>query len=423
MTGAPPLTRRGFLGVAGAGLVASAALPAPRRAAPPVLRRGVNLWPWFSLTREYPAPRTDYAWPPFQEGRPVPTGSDLRRLAAAGFDFVRLPVDPGPFLFFEGARRQALVSNLEGAVETALAAGLSVVVNLQANGATHFYNPERMFGAPEAPLLEGYLRLAGTVAGMLARLGDPRLAIEPVNEPPGACGAPAWSLLQARLVGACREAAPDLAYVATGACGSMVPGLEALDPAPDLLAGPTLFTFHFYEPYLFTHQGAPWMREPVYRALNEVPWPADQGDLETVLAAVRRRMAADPALTSERREAAYAETVRVMTEYFAARPARWFVDGYMARVAAWGARHGLPPSRILLGEFGALGSDARYVAAGRADRLRYLRDVRKSAEASGFGWALWNLFDGMGVMDDRSHALDPPLLAALGLRDLDPPPR
>ena len=61
-------------------------------------RRGVNLWPWFSLTREFPAPREDYAWPPFQDQRPVPRTSDLVRLRAAGFDFVRIPVDPGPFM-------------------------------------------------------------------------------------------------------------------------------------------------------------------------------------------------------------------------------------------------------------------------------------------------------------------------------------
>ncbi|RUX93624.1 glycosyl hydrolase family 5, partial [Mesorhizobium sp. M7D.F.Ca.US.004.01.2.1] len=50
------------------------------RAAGPQFRRGVNAWPWFSLTREFPAPRTDYDWPPFQSQRPVPTPDDLGRL-------------------------------------------------------------------------------------------------------------------------------------------------------------------------------------------------------------------------------------------------------------------------------------------------------------------------------------------------------
>src|SRR4051794_38361953 len=66
-------------------------------------RRGVNAWPWFALTREFPAPRTDYAWPPFQSQRPVPTPEDLRRLRKTGLDFIRLPVDPGPFLAADAA--------------------------------------------------------------------------------------------------------------------------------------------------------------------------------------------------------------------------------------------------------------------------------------------------------------------------------
>ena len=92
------LSRRSLL----AGAAASLAFAAPAKGAVPNLRRGINLWPWFSLTREFPAPRTDYAWPPWQMQRPVPDSADLRKLAAAGFDFVRIPVDPGPFLSFAG---------------------------------------------------------------------------------------------------------------------------------------------------------------------------------------------------------------------------------------------------------------------------------------------------------------------------------
>ena len=65
----------------------------------------------------------------------------------------------------------------------------------------------------------------------------------------------------------------------------------------------------------------------------------------------------------------------------------------------------------------ALRSDARYLAARPDDRARYIRDVREVAEAAGFAWAFWNYFDGMGLtIDDASHAFDPAITAALGLR-------
>ena len=431
--GAPPrpapLSRRGL--IAG-GLVAALAAPGltapgvaasrlepprpePPRPEPPRLRRGINLWPWFSLTREYPPPRQDYAWPPFQPGRPVPTAGDLRGLAGLGFDFVRLPLDPGPFLAFTGARRAALLDEVEGAVAAVRAAGLALILNVQANAATHHYTPDRFYGAPGAPLFAPYRDLVAELARRLQRGGDGRVALEPVNEPPQACGAATWTALQGELLGAARAAAPRLALVATGACGGLIPGLVALDPAPLRAAGPTLFSFHFYEPYLFTHQGAPWMREPVYRDLNGVPWPAAAGSLAGTLAAVRARMAADTGLSPGARAANERLTESKLAEYFAARPDRGFVDHHLAAVVDWARRHGIPTSDVVMGEFGALRTDDRYLAAAADDRARYIGDVRRAAEACGFPWALWNLFDGMGLVAPGGRGFDPALVAALGL--------
>ena len=40
--------------------------------------------------------------------------------------------------------------------------------------------------------------------------------------------------------------------------------------------------------------------------------------------------------------------------------------------------------------------------------------MREAAEAAGFAWAFWNLFDGLGLMDD-AHRIDTAIIAALGL--------
>lgn len=401
--------------LAGLGLAATP-LPVLAAGRMPRLKRGINLWPWFSLTKEYPGPRTDYAWPPFQDQRPVPRPGDLRRLAAAGFDFVRIPVDPGPYLAFSGAQRSALMSMLTEAVARCLDAGVSVIVNLQINEATHYWNSQRLIASRQAQYFAGYEGLVADVASVLARLASDRVALEPVNEPPQACGSDQWPVVQMALLNAARLAASDLPLVATGACGSMIPGLEGLDPAPVKALAPVFFTFHYYEPYLFSHQGAPWMREPVYRALNNVPWPASAGSLEATLESVRRRMAADTVLSAEAKASAYDETERVLIQYFDAKPDRPFVDQAMGRVADYASRHGIAREHIILGEFDALRSDARYVAAPNPDRARYIRDVRMSAEAAGFPWAFWNLFDGMGLIDDTTRAFDRAIAEALGLR-------
>lgn len=399
-------------------LAAALAAAIPARGAPtaPRLRRGVSLWPWFSLTREYPAPRTDYAWPPFQDQRPVPRPDDLRRLSQAGLDFVRIPVDPGPFLAFEGTPfRRRLLDELDDAVAACLAAGLDAVVNVQINEATHHWNSRRLIAGRTAP---GYPAYRALVADLARRLDPARTVLEPVNEPPQACGAAEWTALQRDLLDMARAAAPALTLTATGACGSMVPGLQALDPKPLAGLGPLAYVVHFYEPYLFTHQGAPWMRgEPIYRALNAVPWPGSAGTLDATLAAVRRRMAQDTERTATEQAAAYAETEAKMRDYFDARPDRAFLEHGLSGVRDWAAANGVPTKKILIGEFGALRSDARYVAAGAADRARYLRDLRETIEGYGFGWAYWNFFDGFGlVTDDATRAFDPAIAAALGLR-------
>ncbi|RWO69881.1 cellulase family glycosylhydrolase [Mesorhizobium sp.] len=389
--------------------------PIARAAAGPRFRRGVNAWPWFSLTREFPAPRTDYDWPPFQSQRPVPTPDDLRRLRRTGLDFIRLPVDPGPFLAADATTRGRLLDMLDAGVTATLHADLGIIVNIQANAATHYWNPDRMVSSTAAPAFDLYRGLVGELAGRLARFQPGRVALEPVNEPAQACASNVWSQIQLSLLTAARASAATLPLVVTGGCGSMVSGLTALDPAPLSPFEPILFTFHFYEPYLFSHQGAPWMREPVYRSLNNVPWPASAGSLEQTLASVRARMAQDTETPEDAKQAAYAETERVLKVYFDARPDRWFVDKYLRQVRDWADGHGLAPERIIMGEFGALRTDARYVAAPNPDRARYIADVRRSAEELGFAWALWDLFDGMGMMDDTTRALDPDIIAALGL--------
>src|SRR6185295_721088 len=148
--------------------------------------------------------------------------------------------------------------------------------------------------------------------------------------------------------------APFLTLVATGACGSMIEGLERLSPQSFADAN-VLYTFHFYEPYVFSHQGAPWMTgEPMYRYLNDVPWPSAAGSREATRIAVEARLAADRSTPDSEKRAIRVTIDRVLNEYFDARPDRRFIERHFARVTVWADRYDIERSRILLGEFGAM---------------------------------------------------------------------
>ncbi len=415
-------------------------------AAPPTFSRGINAWPWLVMPLADPPFGVPYAaWPPYNPNRPVPTRSDLAGLRAAGFDFVRLAVDPAPFLNTRtnpaSDQSERLFDLLLGAVRVTSAAGLGVIVNVQPGGSPR-WAPDLLYGRDADPgTFETFTGFIATLAHRLGALSMPRLALEAVNEPSqdstSADGLADWNRKQTTLLSAARSQAKELTLVATGASGSGPRGLQAVDPAP-LLANfePLLFTFHFYEPYLFSHQGAPWVAvgsQLHYRWLNDVPWPAATGSLAATLAAVKARMAADLLTTSEQKHAAYELITRVMTDYFDGNVDRHYIGTFFEGVADWATRHGIGSDRIVVGEFGALKSttdrldtwNARpqsvtggpYVAARATDRLRYLADVRRTAEDHGFGWAMWTLFNpGMGLItDDGRHTPDPGVLAALGL--------
>jgi hypothetical protein len=377
-------------------------------------RRGINVWPWFALTREFPPPSRGFGWPPFESGRPRPSARDLAALRASGFDFVRLPVDPGPLLAFRGQERDQLMAIIGRAIDSILAADLSIILDLHPNEATHFWNGRQVLDEGPDGSFDRFVDLITEMARLLKRAPRHRAALELVNEPPLPCGSPNWQRQQVRLLAAARGISPDMAVILTGACGSLPEGLLALVP-PDPLDRNIFYTFHYYEPYLFSHQGAVWMtQEPLYKYLRNVPWPAAAGSLEATRASVRAQIAADTILSVTDRSDIIATAERVLVEYFDADPDKWHVEKNLSRVTEWREQHHIDARQVLLGEFGS----TKY--AHPSDRARYLRDVRTTAEAHGFAWAFWNLFDTMGLtLDDRSHILDGSLIMALGLRTPD----
>jgi endoglucanase len=111
-----------------------------------------------------------------------------------------------------------------------------------------------------------------------------------------------------------------------------------------------LVTFHYYEPFHFTHQGATWAGPEVLH-LHGVTWGSD------------------------------ADRAKLRSDFDSVR--------------AWSAANDRP---ILLGEFGA------YDMSGSPMDLRvtYTQAVRSEAERHGFGWAYWQ-FEGNFIVWDMAR--------------------
>jgi len=172
-----------------------------------------------------------------------------------------------------------------------------------------------------------------------------------------------------------------------------------------------IYTFHYYDPHVFTHQG---MKTGAISYVSGVSWPLTHVQAQEAEVSAEQAIAHDESLDSGGRTR-LREQARQVFAGDAARPHdAATIERDFDAVRAWAAANAIAPQRVLLGEFGCVLS-SREFPTGDA-RLRWLSTVRRAAEARGFGWAYW-AFKGYGGMElvDQQGALHADLLEPLGL--------
>jgi endoglucanase len=330
---------------------------------PPALNRGINLTNWF----RFPASRDPAALANYMSDQGL---ADLR---AAGFDFVRLAVDPDLI----STRLPILVTALRRIQRQ----GLTVIVSPHPNGWSLETKPEdrerlRVFWHNLAPAL---------------RLLDPaRTVPEVLNEPVFPGDPTAWAALQHLILAEIRQTLPQLTVVLTGQDWGSIGGLLALTPETD---PNVVYSFHLYEPSELTSLAA--YRPGLDRgALARLPFPVDDPNACKATADV----SADP-------------SSRELMRYYCA--LEWNVsrmNGIIQRAAEWAHRNHV---KVLAGEFGASAE------LNQAARTAWLQTVRVECETKEIGWALWGYDDIMGFAVPHPPgprpALDRSILAALGM--------
>ena len=307
-----------------------AAAPALAAEAPPVLtqanqpfHRGVNVLGYDPYWTD--ASKRRFEWRHFDE------------IHKAGFDFVRLVLQAFSHMDTQNRLDPAWLAKLDEAVAQAQKAGLGVIID------EHDFNPcSENVDVCRTRLTAFWHQVAPRFANA------PRnVAFEILNEPHDNLNGGPWNGLFAQELALVRQSNPNRIVVVGPTHWNSLADLPLLKlPAdPNLLV-----TFHYYEPFHFTHQGATWVG-PEIQKLHGVSW----GSAED-----RATLAAD-----------------------------------FDKVAAWAAANHRP---ILLGEFGA------YDKSGTPTNLRaaYTEGVRSEAEKHGFGWAYWQ-FEGDFVVWDMPH--------------------
>jgi endoglucanase len=397
---------------------------APAAAAPIVLHRGVGVHEWLNWS-PLEADGT-YRWPPYKSQaewlslyRPAgdwPAGDPFELIHSLGFDFIRLTVDPGPLVTTEGAKRQEALALLAADVEAVTRSGLKVVFNIHPVNQIETYSNAMVNGWSTAPSVTQYQGMIVDLAKTLAPLGADEVALEPFNEPAhypcDTSGSDDWQEIMASTVAAIRAVSTEITIIATGACGGNVDGVTDLDPSFD---DPNiLYSFHMYEPHLFTHQRS----ENQGDFASGLPWPASEGTADSAFAMLSAQMdaAGVPAGDQARQIDALRE---VVDGYFARGWGEAQMRDRVEQAVDWANLHSIPTSRLFMGEFGAmLMSDDGRTGAFNADRLRYLSALRSIAEEHDIPWSVWEFSNpyGMSVIFPKGPAIpDRKMLEALGL--------
>jgi endoglucanase len=378
-----PFTRREFLRTTALTIAGSVVAPqllsaetAARHAVPSArlqrLAKGANLCRWFRFTREDADHLGNYI-----------SNAEAAMIRALGLRHVRLCLTPKVVMDQQtGAIREENARFVDAAIERLHRADLAVVVDLHNEDREAELNPAWQ---------NAFVRFWRDYAARLKRF-DPDLTIlEIVNEPVFAGRTSEWNALNARLAAAIREQAPQHTIMTSGADWGGIDGLQQLKPLSDLNV---IYSFHCYDPFPFTHQGATWSSDEV-KPLRRVPYPSSPEAVAPLLDNLKQ----------------HPESLRLIQKYGAE---RWDKSRLAARFkegVAWGERHNVP---LYCGEFGVFPPHTR-----AEDRARWFRDFGAVLGENQIGWSVWGWDEGFGL--NRKHqngktVVDEVVASALGLK-------
>lgn len=314
----------------GAALSVSANAAAPQA---PALHRGVNVLGY------------DPIWTDPTKARFKQTY--FRTIRAGGFDFLRVNLQAFRHMKPSGELDDAWLKRLDWVVSNATAAGLSVILD------EHDFEP----CSKDPDMCQIALGNFWKQVAPRYRNAPPSVMFELLNEPHDKLDADRWNQLLVDMLAIVRRSNPTRTVVIGPTQWNSLDKLPTLK-LPDNDRN-ILVTFHYYEPFRFTHQGASWAGQ---KDVHGVTWGSD---------ADRARLAGD-----------------------------------FAKVSAWSKASGRP---VLLGEFGA------YDKSGTPVELRaaYVNAVAREAERDGLPWAYWQFDSDFIVYDVTKDQWVKPILDAL----------
>jgi endoglucanase len=270
-------------------------------------------------------------------------------IKAAGFQTVRVPVKWSAHAAREAPYtiEPAFFERIDWVLDQAEANRLNVVLNC------HHYS--EMDAEPDRNLA----RLVGLWKQIASRYKDRPASVvfELLNEPHEKLIDEKWNAAIPPVLEAVRATNPTRPVIVGPAFWNAIWALPKLKLPDDPYL---ILTIHYYDPFKFTHQGAPWGSADV-RNLSGIKWEGTEPEVKAIRAG-------------------------------------------FDQAEEWAKKHKVP---VFLGEFGA------FEKADMASRAKWTAAIVREAESHGFSWAYWEFASGFGAYDKSAKAWRKPLLNAL----------
>lgn len=330
--------------------------------------KGVNLTGWFSSSNTRSIPFNKFG------------KKDIQDIKSLGCDVIRLPITLHGMT--SGAPDYIVDTLFYYYLDQVIDWTEELNMNLIIDNHTI---PDATSKAVETPLLKIWPQMARHYKNRSARV-----FYEILNEP-NTLLASDWAKIQAKVVDSIRAYDTIHTIIVTGADWGGISGLTALKKLSD----PNLiYSFHFYDPFLFTHQGATWPN-PSLGDLAGVPFPYDPA-----------RMPACPeSLKGTWVQSSLANSYKT--------------DGTIAKLkssidlaARYATTNGVP---VFCGEFGVYN-----LKSPDADRVEWYKVVPGYLSEKGIPWTMWDYQGGFGLFNKGSndvfeYDLNRPMAEGMGL--------
>ena len=299
-------------------------------------------------------------------------------IAKGGFKSVRVPINFGAWASLKPPYRWVEPDHLKIAdqfVEWALSNGLHVIVDL--------HHVELDGSVPGADATERVVWIWEEVARRYRHHDPERVFFELRNEPHD-IKAEDWRRQAEALISTVRSVAPRHTLVVGFHDWNSRQAMIDSKPFAD---GNIIYTFHYYEPFIFTHQGATWSAKGLPE-LKGVPFPAGTGQIGV----------------PETAKGTWVES-KVRSYGEDARPERIFEDLKAAK--EWSVRNKVP---IFLGEFGSFGKHPTL-----EDRCRHAVAVYSALGRLEIPNAWWEWDGGFTMLEAGGSKVAPCMRKAIDL--------